>query len=161
MTDPISSENRSVYEPPSGYGGSEACDPSLSSCAPLPATPGNTVSTAPVYITGDSGAGARELVRRQAAASPSCAAEVANAAVSCLLAGSAAGATVVAAPTGVGLALGAATTAGLAAQCSRDVLAARDCKENASSSADNQAACDAQGGEILLGAHGNPVCLTP
>jgi hypothetical protein len=133
MTEPISSQNRSIYDP-SQFGAAE-CDASTASCAPPAAASGaaRTVTIPPVYITGDAGLGSSELVRRyESAKAPSCSAENANAAISCGLAVAGAGATAVTAPSGVALAFGVATTLGLAAQCGRDLAFAVDCNKQAS-----------------------------
>jgi hypothetical protein len=129
MTEPISSQNRSVYDP--SQLNTDDCDASTATCAP-PASPSpaRTVTIPPVYIFGELGAGASELVRRHdSAVAPSCGAENANAAISCGLALAGAGTTAVTAPTGLGLAFGVATTFGLAAQCGRDLRIAVDCNE--------------------------------
>ena len=161
MTDPISSQNRSVYEP-ADAALLETCDPASSSCAPLgtvsSASP-RTVTLPPVYVNGDNGAGARELVARHGAQVPACKIETANAEVSCLLAASSAGGTLAAAPTGVGFVMGLFTTAGLGAQCSRDVLSLLECREATAARAGNDADCSSQGGTLLAGANGDSICL--
>jgi hypothetical protein len=162
MPDPLSIQNRSVYEA-SSSAEPEACDSTSSSCAPVgtapPASP-RTINVPPVYVNGDDGAGARQLVaRHDGLGAPSCKTEVANAEVSCLLAASSAGATVAAAPTAIGFVMGLFTTAGLGAQCSRDVLALIDCRDAAEQRLTVDADCSTRGGTLLVGANSDLVCL--
>ena len=160
MSEPISGASSSFYEP-SGPGGFDTCDPSISSCPPLAeAASAGPVTIPPVIIIGDIGSGARSLVaRHDALNAQSCRTAQSNAALSCLLATSAAGGIVIAAPTGIGLAMGLLTTGGLAAQCSRDVLAMLDCQDASDRRASASADCSSQGGVLLAAASGEPVCL--
>jgi hypothetical protein len=162
MPDPVSSQNRSVYESSNSIE-PEICDPTSSSCASLgTASPGSprSVTIPPVYVNGDINVGAGELVARHGAlGAPPCKTETANAEVSCLLAASSAGATVVAGPTGIGFVMGLFTTAGLGAQCSRDVVALLDCREATAQRSNIDADCWSRGGTLLAGANGDSICL--
>jgi hypothetical protein len=159
MPDPISS--RSAYDPSSATE-PNVCDPTSSSCAPLGTASDSprTVTIPPVHVNGELAPGARGLVaRHDQGAAPTCKTELGNAEVSCLLAASSAGATVAAGPTGIGLVMGLFTTAGLAAQCSRDVLAVMDCREANEQRANIDTDCSSRGGTLLSGANGELVCL--
>ncbi|HKO48602.1 MAG TPA: hypothetical protein VJV79_12810 [Polyangiaceae bacterium] len=162
MPNPISSENRSVYDP-SATPGVEECDPHMACCAlSSPASPEATrqVTIAPVYVTGDLDSGAQQLVgRHDALAAPSCANERSKANVTCGLAEAGAMTLALSAPTGIGLVLGAIATAGAGMHCAREIVAARDCEEQGQRRAVLDAECSARDGVLLIGATGNLICL--
>jgi hypothetical protein len=162
MPNPISSENRSVYGPLSST--DQECDPNTSTCAETrPPAAGSTPSltAAPVYITGDLDPGARALVRShgEALAESSCVTERWKARTTCAIATSAAGGTALTAATGVGLLVGLVGTVGAGIQCAADVVAARDCEEQALRRAELDAACTANDGVLLVGATLDLICL--
>jgi hypothetical protein len=130
MPDPISSTNRSCYDPNAQFTPADA-DGGVSSAASgttssAPAAP--EVSIPPVVITGD--AGARQLVENYDAAleRPDCSLEGATAALSCGKAGLVAAGSIALSSTVVGTGIAIAMTFAEGVECGKDLRAYYDCK---------------------------------
>jgi len=153
MPDPISN-NPAPFDPSLLY---EHCDSSRATCAPAPPSPPATrsVTIEPVYVMGDAGPGAQELVRRQSV--PSCSPELASSFVSCPLIAGGVLTTIAASPSLIGGAAGLVGTFGLSVQCGKDVASYVDCRDAGAERLDILADCDARGGVALAGVNPNEI----
>jgi hypothetical protein len=130
MPDPVSSTNRSYYDPNAqftpadGDGGASAASGTPSN-APAAAS---EVSIPPVVITAD--VGARQLVENYDAAleRPDCSLEGATAALSCGKAGLVAAGSIALSSTVVGTGIAIAMTFAEGVECGKDLRAYYDCK---------------------------------
>jgi hypothetical protein len=165
MPEPLCSANSSVFDPSTDLDRIADCDARFACCnrQTPPASPPRpkTIQLEPVYVYGDAGQGAQELVRRHAAqASSTCQAEKRNALASCALITGGVLTTIAGAPTLVGTAAGVVATFGLSVQCGRDLQSILECNETSRSKAEIASDCDARGGVQVSGVSQNEVvCL--